>query len=69
MEVYGQNGELLTADNNVLETWRRDFEHLYNNEANASFNSDFHRHALSHKLLLEDRMLDPLYESNYDRLP
>ena len=66
MEVYDQNGELLTDHNIVLEIWRRDFEHLYNNEANALFNSDIHRHALSHKLLLEDRMLDPLYESNHD---
>ena len=64
MEIYGQNGELLTDENIVLETWKTDFEKLYNNDGNNDFNTDFHREALSHKLILEDRMLDPLYISN-----
>ena len=64
MEIYGQNGEILTDENIVLETWKQDFENLYNNGDGNDFNTDFHREALSHKLLLEDRMLDPLYISN-----
>ena len=59
METYGQNGELLMDENIVLETWKNDFEKLYNNDENNTFNADFHREALSHKLFLEDRMLDP----------
>ena len=50
----------------MLETWKNDFEKLYNNDENNTFNDDFHREALSHKLLLEDRMLDPLYDSNME---
>ena len=65
MEIYDQNGEILMDDINVLETWKRDFENLYYNiDADYNFNSDFHRHALSHKSLLEDRTLNPLYDSN-----
>ena len=67
METYGQNGELLINENIVIETWKNDFEKLYNNDENNTFNDDFHMGALSHKLLLEDRMLDPLYDSNMER--
>ena len=58
IEVYDRNGEILMDDS------KRDFENLYNIDADNNFSSDFHRHALSHKSLLEDRMLDPLYDSN-----
>ena len=64
MEVYNENGEILTDEQSVLNCWKTDFETIYNNDSFDSFNSEFQREALSHKRLLEDRMLDPLYESN-----
>ena len=41
-----------------------DFECLYNNDKANNFDFHFQREALSHKAVLEDNMLDPLYESN-----
>ena len=48
----------------LLSRWKTDFENIYNNESVDDFDSAFQREALSHKRLLEDRMLDPLYDSN-----
>ena len=64
MEVYNENGEVLTNEKCVLNRWKTDFENIYNNESVDDFDSAFQREALSHKRLLEDRMLDPLYDSN-----
>ena len=64
MKVFNENGEILTDEQSVLNCWKTDFENLYNNDSFDSFNSEFQREALSNKRLLEERMLDPLYESN-----
>ena len=64
MEVYNENGETLTDEQSVLNCWKTDFEKIYNNDSFDSLNSEFQRKALSHKRLLEDRILDSLYESN-----
>ena len=64
VEAYDENGEILTDETFILEKWKSEFEKLYNNEGSDEFDTDFHRQCLSHKHLLEDRMLDPLYESN-----
>ncbi|CAC5399191.1 unnamed protein product [Mytilus coruscus] len=49
----------------VLEKWKSDFEHLYNNDqSEEDFNSEFYRYALSHKTVFEDIMFDPLYNDN-----
>ena len=64
MEIYNENGEVLTNEKCVLNRWKTDFENIYNNESVDDFDSAFQREALSHKRLLEDRMLDPLYDSN-----
>ena len=64
MEVYNENGEVLTNEKCVLNRWKTDFENIYNNESVDDFDSAFQREALPHKRLLEDRMLDPLYDSN-----
>ena len=63
-EVYDQNGVIETDEQYVLNKWKMDFECFYNNDKENNFDSHFQREALSHKAVLEDNILDPLYESN-----
>ena len=67
METYDQNGDTETNETCVLNQWKTDFENLYkNNDGENTFDSHFQNEALAHKTVLEDNMLDPLYESNSD---
>ena len=66
METYDQKGDIITNEAFVLNHWKNDFENLYRNDDNSAFDSHFQNEALSHKQLLEENMLDPLYESNHD---
>ena len=38
MEVYNENGEILTDEQSVLNCWKTDFENIYNNDSFDSFN-------------------------------
>ena len=66
METYDQNGDIITNETCVLNQWKTDFENLYRHDDNNTFDSHFQNEALSHKKLLAENMLDPLYESNHD---
>ena len=66
METYDQDGNIITDETFVLNQWKTDFENLYKNDDDNSFDTQFHNDALSHKQFLEENMLDPLYESNRD---
>ena len=66
METYDQNGDIITNETCVLNQWKTDFENLYRNDDNSAFDSHFQNEALSHKQLLEENMLDPLYKSCHD---
>ena len=65
METYDQNDDIETNETCILNQWKTDFENLYkNNDGENSFDSHFQNEALAHKTVLEDNMLDPLYETN-----
>ena len=64
METIDENGAIVTDETLVLNRWKNDFEKLYRNENDNAFDSHFQNEALSNKTVLEDNMLDPLYESN-----
>ncbi|VDI30743.1 Hypothetical predicted protein [Mytilus galloprovincialis] len=65
MEVYNTEGEILIDETRVIDKWKSDFEHLYNNDqSEEDFNSEFYRYALSHKTVLEDIISDPLYNDD-----
>ena len=64
IETNEENSEILTDETFILGKGKSEFEKLYNNEGSDEFDTDFHRQCWSHKRLLEERMLDPLYESN-----
>ena len=67
MEVYDENGDILTDEKLVLSRWRMDFQNLYNTDnIEAEFDDEFQREVLTVKLLREDQMLDPLYTENCD---
>ena len=66
VEAYDQNGDLDTNEAYVLNKWQTDFENLYHSGEGNYYDPDFQRHALSHKALLEDKMLDPLYDCNME---
>ena len=66
METTDNNGSIVTDETFVLNRWKTDFENLYRNDDENAFNTEFQNEALSHKTVLEENMLDPLYESNSD---
>ena len=67
METYDQNGDIEKNETCVLVQWKTDFENLYkNNDGENTFESHFQNEALSHKTVVEDNMLDRLFESNND---
>lgn len=65
MEVYDDERNILNDENEVCEKWKSEFEKMYNNtNANQDFDNEFYRQSLQHKNLLENNMLDPLYQCN-----
>ncbi|VDI61569.1 Hypothetical predicted protein, partial [Mytilus galloprovincialis] len=68
MEVYGEDGTILTDDETILNKWKTEFQNIYNTDNAASnFDDEFYRQVSTHKSSLEDKMLDPLYNANQDR--
>ena len=64
MEVYDDNGNVRDDNKTVFETWRTDFNGLYNPNNEIDYDQTFYDNILQHKRLLEDNMLDPLYVHN-----
>lgn len=48
----------------VFDKWKSDFENLYSCNSDSEFDQTFYEQIKTHKLLLENEMLDPLYVSN-----
>ena len=66
METTDDNGDIVTDETFVFNRWKTDFQNLYRNDDENAFDIQFQNEALSHKTVLEENMLDPLYESNTD---
>ena len=66
MHFYDENGHIVTDENRVFEKWKLDFENLYNSSPSDEFDQPFYELSKTHKLLLENALLDPLYSSNAD---
>ena len=66
MEIVTEDGEFSTNEQTVLDRWRRDFECLYNGSNSDEFEVEHYNRSLVHKQLLEQNMLDPLFEHNED---
>lgn len=65
MEIYDNDGEIIIDEQIVLEKWKEDFQNIYNMDDSATdFNCDFQRYLSNHRVLLEERMLNPLYNEN-----
>ena len=65
METYDEIGHVTSDRDIVFEKWSADFSSLYNPEnTEEHFDQQFYQEILRHKRLLEDDMLDPLYEEN-----
>ena len=65
MEIYDNDGEIIIDEQIVLEKSKEDFQNIYNMDDSATeFNCDFQRYSSNHRVLLEERMLDPLYNEN-----
>ena len=64
-EVYDEQGNVTLDPDIVCEKWSTDFSSLYNQrDTEAQFDNQFYDEILKHKRLLEENMLDPLYEEN-----
>ena len=64
-EVYDEQGNVTSDPDIVCEKWSTDFSSLYNQrDTEAQFDNQFYDEILKHKRLLEENMLDPLYEEN-----
>ena len=65
MEVYNNTGEIEVDENIVLKKWENEFQSLYNlNETECNFDQEFLKRAKLHRVLLENNMDDPLFDSN-----
>ena len=65
LETYDDTGNVTSDHDTVFEKWSTDFSSLYNPEnTEEHFDQQFYNEILRHKRLLEDSMLDPLYEEN-----
>ena len=64
-EVYDEQGNVTSDPDIVCEKWSTDFSSLYNQrDTKAQFDNQFYDEILKYKRLLEENMLDPLYEEN-----
>ena len=43
VEAYGENREVITDENFVLDKWKTEFENLYNSTGPNEFDTDFQR--------------------------
>ena len=65
MEIIDENGELVTERDKVLARWKADFSKLLNLDQKG-FDDNFFKKCNQETLLMENNMLDPLYESNLE---
>ncbi|CAG2226762.1 unnamed protein product [Mytilus edulis] len=63
MECDIGSGNITCDKSEVLQKWEYDFSNLYK-KVNTTSDDIFYAHAMQHKQLLEDNMLDPLFEPN-----
>ena len=64
VEIHDEFGNVIRDENIVFDKWKGDFENLYSCNSNSEFDDTFYDNVKSHKLVLENNMLDPLYISN-----
>ena len=64
VEIHDEFGNYIRDENIVFDKWKGDFENLYSYNSNSEFDDTFYDNVKSHKLVLENNMLDPLYISN-----
>ena len=65
LEVYDDDGNIISNENFVFQKWSKEFENLYNlNRDSQNYDQQFYDKIVREKVFLEDRMLDPLYEEN-----
>ena len=63
-EFIDSEGNTVCNERDVLEKWRHDFKNLYNGGDNNEFDTVHYNRTKMHKILLENRMNDPLYLDN-----
>ena len=64
VEIHDEFGNVIRDENSVFDKWKGNFENLYSYNSNSEFDDTFYDNVKSHKLVLENNMLDPLYISN-----
>ena len=65
MEIYNESNQIIYDTNLVLNKWKTDFENLYaDNTKETKDLSDIIKNINYHIALIENNMIDPLYESN-----
>jgi hypothetical protein len=65
LEVYDDNGNIISDEEFVFNKWTNEFGKLYNfNENSVEFDNEFYENILREKSFLESNMLDPLFEGN-----
>ena len=64
VEIHDDSGHVIRDENIVFEKWKGDFENLYSSSSSCDFDQMFYDTVKSHKRLLEENMLDPLFISN-----
>ena len=65
LEVYDDQGNIISDSDRVFDKWSDGFSSLYNSECtDDQFDQQFYDRILQHKRFLEDNMLDPLYQEN-----
>ena len=65
LEVYDDQRNIISDSDRVFDKWSDEFSSLYNPECtDDQFDQQCYDRILQHKRLLEDNMLDPLYQEN-----
>ena len=63
-EVYTDSGNINCNIEEILDTWKMDFEHLCNNPVVSNVDKNNYRNIKLYIYLAEMHMNDPLYVSN-----
>ncbi len=64
LEVYNADEEIVKNLDDVKMKWQNDFKELYNVVDKDLYDERFYNESVIHKTLLEQNLLDPLYECN-----
>ena len=64
IEVVDENGNIVRDEEAVYTKWQQEFQDLYNCTENTQFDIGHYERSITHKLLLENNMTEPLYNTN-----